>query len=105
MLLGKCPIKFVRGESYPYSITFDDIDSELIESASIVCKKLNFDKKLERDSKIPGRWFYNFSPEETANFNANATTYTLIVNCKGEELKAQKLPNQCIDVVADENSN
>jgi len=103
MLLGNCPIKFVRGESYPYSINFNDIDAEIIESVSIVCKKLNFEKKLERDSKVIGRWFYTFTPEETANFNVNRTTYTLVVKCKGKELDTQKLPNQHIDVIADEN--
>lgn len=103
MLLGNCPIRFVRGESYPYSITINNIDEELIKSVSIVCKKLNFKKELEKDTKVPGRWFYTFSPEETANFNVNRTTYTLVVNCKGKELDTQKLPNQHIDVVADEN--
>jgi hypothetical protein len=103
MLLGNCPIKFVRGESYLYSIIFDDIDSEVIESVSINSKKLNFNIELEKDNSNKGRWFYTFSPEETARFAPNRTTYTLIVKCKGAELETQKLPNQDIDVVADEN--
>lgn len=104
MLFGDCPIKFIKGESYPYAIVFDDID-EIIESVFIVSKKIGFDKKLVQDSKIPGRWFYTFSPEETANFNVNRGAYTLIVNCKGEELKIQKLTNQKVDVIEDENSD
>lgn len=103
MVFGDCSIRFVKGESYPYAVVFDDI-AELIESVSIVSQKIGFNKELTKDSKIPGRWFYTFSPEETSNFNANRGTYTLIVNCKGEELKKQKLTGQKIDVIEDENS-
>lgn len=103
MIIGSCPISFIKGEAYLYKIKFDDNVSGLIEKVCISSSTYNFCHNLTKSETSPNEWEYLFLPTETENFNEGRTTYSLTVHSSDPKIDPQILTNQQFEVRANDN--
>lgn len=100
MITGNCPVQFVKGEPYEYKIRFDDDMAGFVAKVCISCSRYNFCHYLTQSEVDSAEWSYLFEAEETKNFIAGRTSYSLTVHCTDPKINPQILTEQLFEVKA-----
>ena len=103
MILGNCPVQFVKGEPYEYKIRCDDNMSSFVSKVCISCSQYAFCHNLTQNSIDTTEWSYLFPAEETDKFLPNRTTYSLTVYCTEPNINPQILTEQLFEVKDNKN--
>lgn len=103
MVIGSCPVSFVRGEAYEYKIRFDDNVASFVDKVCISCSSHNFCHYLTKNEVDTAEWKYLFSAEETIKFKPIRTSYSLTIHSTEKTIDPQILTEQLFEVR--ENSN